>query len=165
MAIAFDRQNKTESISIPGYVKKMLQRFRPQYLLPGHRPPRTPGVYIASSFSKKPQTVFIDKSEKLSPTLVTELQAIIGTLTVLRPRCRSYSTPYCERTRLTAGQCHTTNTQCGKSRAQLLRGIQQQSDRLPRMRHGPPRLRRCLISVPVSLTISRRSDILPRKPR
>jgi histone deacetylase 1/2 len=80
MAISFNRQNKTVSISMPGYVKKMLQRFRPQYLLPGHRPPRTPGVYIAPSFSKKPQTIFIDKSEKLSPTLVTELQAIIGTL-------------------------------------------------------------------------------------
>ena len=65
---------------MPGYVKKMLQRFRPQYLLPGHRPPRTPGVYIAPSFSKKPQTIFIDRSEKLSPTLITELQAIIGTL-------------------------------------------------------------------------------------
>ncbi len=27
MVIAFDRQNKTVSISMPGYVKKMLQRF------------------------------------------------------------------------------------------------------------------------------------------
>jgi hypothetical protein len=80
MAIAFDRQNKTVSISMPGHVEKMLQQFRPQYFLPGHRPPRTPGVYIAPSFSKKPQTIFIDRSEKVSPTLVTELQAIIGTL-------------------------------------------------------------------------------------
>ncbi len=75
-----DRPNKTVSISMPGYVKKMLQKFRPQFLLPGHRPPRTPGVNIAPSFSKKPQTVFIDRSEKLSPSLITELQAIIGTL-------------------------------------------------------------------------------------
>ena len=56
-------------------VKKMLQRFRPQYLLPGHRPSRTPGVYvyiyIAPSFSKKPQTVFIDRSEKLSPAPIS----------------------------------------------------------------------------------------------
>jgi hypothetical protein len=58
----------------------MLQRFRPQYLLPGHRHPKTPGVYIAPSFSKQPQTVFVDISEKLSPTLITELQATIGTL-------------------------------------------------------------------------------------
>jgi hypothetical protein len=80
MNIAFDRPNKTVSISMPGYVQKMLQRFRPQYLLPGHRHPRTPGVYIAPSFSKKPPEVFVDKSAKLSPTLITELQAIIGTL-------------------------------------------------------------------------------------
>ena len=65
---------------MPGYVQKMLQRFRPQYLLPGHRHPRTPGIYIAPSFSKQPPKVFVDKSAKLSPTLVTELQAIIGTL-------------------------------------------------------------------------------------
>ena len=65
---------------MPGYIRKMLLRFRPQFLLQGHRAPRTPGVYIAPSFSKKPQMAFIDKSEKLSPTLVTELQAIIGTL-------------------------------------------------------------------------------------
>ncbi len=81
----FDRPNKIVSISMPGYVKKMLQRFRPQFLLPGHRPPRTPGIYIAPKFSKKPQTVFIDRSEKLSPALITELQAIIGTLLLLIP--------------------------------------------------------------------------------
>ncbi len=44
------------------------------------RHPRTPGIYIAPSVSKKHQKVFIDNSAKLSPTLVTELQAIIGTL-------------------------------------------------------------------------------------
>ena len=80
MKILFDRQKHTVAISMPGYIRKMLLRFRPQFLLQGHRAPRTPGVYIAPSFSKKPQIAFIDKSEKLSPTLVTELQAIIGTL-------------------------------------------------------------------------------------
>jgi hypothetical protein len=75
MAIAFDQPNKTVSISMPGYVKKMLQRCRPQYLLPGHRPTKIPGVYIAPSLSKKPQTVFIDRLEKPSPALVTHLQA------------------------------------------------------------------------------------------
>jgi hypothetical protein len=54
MAIAFDRPSKTVSISMPGYVQKMLQRFRSQYLLSGHRHPKTPGVYIALSFSKQP---------------------------------------------------------------------------------------------------------------
>ena len=55
---------------MPRYIRKLLLRFRPQFLLPGHRVPRTPGVYIAPSFSKKPQIAFIDKSEKLSPILV-----------------------------------------------------------------------------------------------
>ena len=80
MSITFDRERKTVSLSMPGYVTKMLQRFRPQYLLPGHRPAKTPGRYIAPSYTSAPQVVFIDKTEKLSPTLITELQAIIGTL-------------------------------------------------------------------------------------
>jgi hypothetical protein len=65
---------------MPGYVTKMLQRFRPQYLLPGHRPAKTPGRYIPPSYTSEPQVICIDKTEKLSPTLITELQAIIGTL-------------------------------------------------------------------------------------
>jgi hypothetical protein len=55
MTISFDRPNKTVSISMPGYVKKMLQRFRPQFLLPGHRQPRTPGVYIAHLSARNPR--------------------------------------------------------------------------------------------------------------
>jgi hypothetical protein len=80
MSISFDRDLKTVSLSMPGYVTKMLQRFRPQYLLPGQRPVKTPSRYIAPSYTSAPQVVFIDKSEKLSPTLITELQAVIGTL-------------------------------------------------------------------------------------
>jgi hypothetical protein len=63
---------------MPGYVTKMLQRFRPQYLLPSHRSPRTPGRYIPPSYTPGPQVTFVDKT--LNPTLITELQAIIGTL-------------------------------------------------------------------------------------
>ena len=80
MSIKFDRVLKTVSLSMPGYVTKMLQRFRPQYLLPGHRSPRTPGIYIPPSYTPGPQVTFVDKTEKLNPTLITELQAIIGTL-------------------------------------------------------------------------------------
>jgi hypothetical protein len=80
MYIAFDRDRNTVSLSMPGYVTKMLQRFRPQYLIPGHRPSKTPGRYIPPSYTSAPQVIFIDKTEKLSPTLITELQAIIGTL-------------------------------------------------------------------------------------
>jgi hypothetical protein len=80
MSITFDRVLTTVSLSMPGYVTKMLQRFRPQYLLPGHRAPRTPGRYIPPSYNPGPQVTFVDKTEKLNPTLITELQAIIGTL-------------------------------------------------------------------------------------
>jgi hypothetical protein len=45
MAIAFDRARKTVSLSMPGYVTKMLQRFRPQYLLPGHRAAKTRALH------------------------------------------------------------------------------------------------------------------------
>jgi hypothetical protein len=66
---------------MPEYVTKMLQRFRPQYLLSGHRAAKTPGRYIPPSYTSTPQVVFVDTTEKLNPTLfITELQAIIGTL-------------------------------------------------------------------------------------
>jgi hypothetical protein len=80
MSISFDRVQHTVSLSMPGYVTKMLKRFRPQYLLPGHRAAKTPGRYIPPSYTSGPQVVFVDNTEKLSPTLITELQAIIGTL-------------------------------------------------------------------------------------
>jgi hypothetical protein len=80
MAIAFNRARKIVSLSMPGYVTKMLQRFRPQYLLPGHRTAKTPGRYIPPSYTSTPQVVFVDTTDKLNTTLITELQAIIDTL-------------------------------------------------------------------------------------
>ena len=67
------------SISMPGYVDKMLKRFRPHYLLPTHRPAQTPGRYTIPVYSKV-QYANIDDSPPLSPEQRTELQAIIGTL-------------------------------------------------------------------------------------
>ncbi len=43
MKIRFDTGRKTVSISMPGYLQKALTRFRPHYLLPGHRAAKTPG--------------------------------------------------------------------------------------------------------------------------
>ncbi len=149
---------------MPGYVTKMLQRFRPQFLLPGHRPPRTPGVYIAPSFSKKPQTVFIDRSEKLSLALITKLQAIIGTLLyyaravdpTLLPIANELASQQANATRRILNAANRALSYC-------LRGVQQQPDRVPRMRHGASRFRRRLIPVPVPLTLGRRRYIFPRK--
>jgi hypothetical protein len=83
MTIAFDRPSKTVSISMPGYVQKMLQRFRPQYLIyfPATATPRHPAsTSLRLSPSNHKQCSSTERSEKNSPTLVTELQAIIGTL-------------------------------------------------------------------------------------
>jgi hypothetical protein len=67
------------SISMPGYIEKMLQRFRPNYLLPSHRPAHTPGKYTTPVF-RRIQHVEIDDSPTLSPSQTKELQAIVGTL-------------------------------------------------------------------------------------
>jgi hypothetical protein len=40
------------SLSMPGYIDKMLKRFRPNYRLPTHRPAQTPGRYTISVHSK-----------------------------------------------------------------------------------------------------------------
>ena len=81
MNIAFNTQRTAVTLSMPGYVSKMLTRFRPQYLNPSHRPAYTPGRYIAPIYgNKSPQTTTHDTSSTLDATQRTELQAIIGTL-------------------------------------------------------------------------------------
>jgi hypothetical protein len=67
------------SISMPGYIDKMLKRFRPHYRLPTHRPAQTPGRYTIPVYSKV-QYANVDDSPPLAPDQRTELQAIIGTL-------------------------------------------------------------------------------------
>jgi hypothetical protein len=67
------------SISMPGYIEKMLQRVRLNYLLPSHRPSHTPGKYTIPVF-RRIQHVDIDDSPTLSPAQTKELQAIVGTL-------------------------------------------------------------------------------------
>jgi len=67
------------SISMPGYIDKMLKRFRPHFRLPTHRPAQTPGRYTIPVYSKV-QYANVDNSPALDPEQRTELQAIIGTL-------------------------------------------------------------------------------------
>ncbi len=43
---------------------KMLQRFRPQYLLPGHRPAKTPGRYIAPSYIYQRASIHIHRQDR-----------------------------------------------------------------------------------------------------
>jgi hypothetical protein len=77
MHIAFDEHSV--SISMPGYITKMLKRFRPTYFSPSHRPATTPGKYTVAVY-RRIQLAKVDTSPSLSPTETTELQAIVGTL-------------------------------------------------------------------------------------
>jgi hypothetical protein len=47
MNIAFNTTRTAVTISMPGYLQKILTRVRPQFLDTAHRPARTPGRYIA----------------------------------------------------------------------------------------------------------------------
>jgi hypothetical protein len=66
-------------LSMPGYITKALQRFRPNYLLPNHRPAATPGKYHDTVYPRI-KLVQEDRFPLLTPTERTEIQAIVGTL-------------------------------------------------------------------------------------
>lgn len=73
--IAFDRQARTVSLSLPGYVRKALSRFAPSLTNLAH----SPGIYTPPSFGKESQNVALpDTSRPLSDSERTNLQAIIG---------------------------------------------------------------------------------------
>jgi hypothetical protein len=55
------------NLSMPGYIKKALQRFRPQYLLPTRRAAATPGKYHDAIYPRI-QLATVDKSPLLTPT-------------------------------------------------------------------------------------------------
>jgi hypothetical protein len=81
MRIAFNTARTAVTISMPGYVHKMLTSFRPQFFDKAHRPAQTPGRYIVTVYGQKtPQLTSVDDSPRLPPESITELQAIIGTL-------------------------------------------------------------------------------------
>jgi hypothetical protein len=67
------------SLSMPGYINKALQRFRPQNFFPTHQVAATPGKYHAPVYPRI-QFVKEDKSPLLTPTQRTEIQVIVGTL-------------------------------------------------------------------------------------
>jgi hypothetical protein len=81
MNIAFNSDRSKVTLSMPGYIRKALLRFRLLFLLPTqHRPVSTPGVYHPSIYgSKQKQIAKSDKFAPLSPALKLEIQAIVGT--------------------------------------------------------------------------------------
>jgi hypothetical protein len=74
--IDFDHEARTVSLSYPGYVAKMINRFRPN----GVTPRASPMVYTPPTYgSTAPQvTDAPDDSLPASPAQVLELQAIVG---------------------------------------------------------------------------------------
>jgi hypothetical protein len=123
MNIAFNRTRTAVTISMPGYVHKMLTRFRPQFLDPAHRPAQTPGRYIVPVYGRKlPQLTSVDDSPRLPPESITELQAIIGTLSTILRACRgSIFTSHFERTRVQTSAAYDCRHERRKPGPQLLR--------------------------------------------
>ena len=81
MSVTFDRANKTVSLAMPDYITKMLTRFRPHYLNPGHRAAKTPGIYIPPKYGQQePQLAEVDSSALLSPAQKLEIQGVVGTV-------------------------------------------------------------------------------------
>ena len=77
MSIAHDKAAQTISISMPGYVARVLERF---HEWAGTRTASTPAVYHAPQYGAKVQIPFTDDSSPLSATDTTTLQAITGSL-------------------------------------------------------------------------------------
>jgi hypothetical protein len=77
MQIQVDRIQRHVTLSMPGYIAKLLQRVRPN----GVKKSSTPSIYIAPNYrSPAAQTATVDQSPLASPTQQHELQVVIGTL-------------------------------------------------------------------------------------
>ncbi len=81
MKIQFNKRRTSVTLSMPGYIQKTLQRFRPHYLIANHRAARTPGIYVPPLYgSKLPQMATEDTTHLLTDLQKTEIQAIVGTI-------------------------------------------------------------------------------------
>ncbi len=75
LSIVHDKAAKTISISVPGYIAKVLERF---HEWAGTRTVSTPAIYTAPNYGAKVQIAMDDDSAPLSATDTTTLQAISG---------------------------------------------------------------------------------------
>jgi hypothetical protein len=77
MDIAIDRVRRHVTLSMPGYIAKLLRRVRPQ----GVKTARTPSIYHPPNYkSPKAQTATVDSSPLATTLQQKELQIIVGTL-------------------------------------------------------------------------------------
>jgi len=75
LTIVFDSAARTVTLSMPGYIPKVLTRFRP-FLTRGAA---SPAIYTPPTYgSKLPQTVLVDTSPSLDAASILELQQIVG---------------------------------------------------------------------------------------
>lgn len=75
--IAFDDLKHTATLSMPGYVDKMLQRFFPGQTFKGAG---SPGVYVPPNYGVKLQVTRVDLSAPLDKDRSGVLQEIVGSL-------------------------------------------------------------------------------------
>jgi hypothetical protein len=77
MTLTWDYSHRTIDISMPGYVKKSLDRF--QHHAHG-RPQNSPHTWQRTQYGKHPQmTPYFDDSTILPPSELTRIQEIVGT--------------------------------------------------------------------------------------
>jgi hypothetical protein len=77
MSIDIDRSSRHVTLTMPGYITKLLTRIRPNGIKGAH----TPSVYIPPNYKAvTTQTATADTSPLASPTQQHELQVVIGTL-------------------------------------------------------------------------------------
>ena len=77
MAIVHDKIRQTISISMPGYIARVLEQFKDWA---GTRRASTPGVYHAPNYGAKVQHVTVDDTASLSDADKTTIQKITGSL-------------------------------------------------------------------------------------
>ncbi len=77
MNISVNRPERYVTVSMPGYIEKLLQKVRPS----GIKGALTPGIYIPPNYkSPKAQTATIDSSPLATAEQQHELQVVVGTL-------------------------------------------------------------------------------------
>ena len=77
MNISIDRRARHVTLTMPGYIAKLIKRVRPNGLKRAH----TPSVYVQPTYkTMTAQTATVDSSPRASPAQQLELQVVIGTM-------------------------------------------------------------------------------------
>ena len=76
ISLEFDNSNQSVTLSIPGYIDKLLQRFQPA----GIQQAASPSIYVPPKYGKTTQYIKIDNSEVLTASEKKKIQEIVGSL-------------------------------------------------------------------------------------